>query len=68
MAGLFGAKQPKPKPVVPLPDASDPLIKSAENERLRLIAARSGRTSTNLSQPAGSGGVNSYANSTYGQN
>lgn len=68
MAGLFGGgpKQPAPAPVVPMADMNSPLIKSTENERLRQIAARGGRTSTNLSQ--GSGGTNAYANSTYGQN
>ncbi len=66
MGALFGGKQPKPAPVVPIPDADSPLIKATENERLRQIAARSGRKSTDLS--GGTGGTQSYANSTYGQN
>lgn len=47
MSGLFGAKTPKPEPVVPMPDEQEQ--DAARKKQLMEARARSGRASTILS-------------------
>ena len=65
MGSLFKREAPpKPKPVA-MPDLDSPVMKAGEDARRRQIAARSGRSSTILSRPEGTGGA--YRNSLLGQ-
>ena len=57
MGGLFGGNDappptppPPPKPTPPMPDLESPLVKEAEEQRMRAIIGRSGRASTELSR------------------
>lgn len=55
---------PKPAPVVPLPDANDPVAKQQRIQREKETANTKGRASTNLSP---SNGAPSYVNKVLGQ-
>lgn len=66
MGSLFKRPDPpeRPKPVA-MPDTESPAMRAAEAMRRQQIAARSGRSSTILSRPEGTGGA--YRNSLLGQ-
>lgn len=58
MSGLFGGGDspppptppPPPKPTPPMPDLESPMVREAEDQRMRAIIGRSGRRSTELTQ------------------
>lgn len=76
MGALFGSKSsaPKPTPVTRMPDEEDPTIQEARRRAAATTQARSGRTSTVLTnraqRAAGQGtqaGTSAYTNSFLGQ-
>lgn len=68
MGNLFKPKMPEVAKPVRMPDPEDPETNEAEERKRRQIAARSGRTSTILSQRSGGGaGTQAFTNSLLGQ-
>jgi hypothetical protein len=71
MGGLFGGGTPKPTPVTRMPDDEDPTVVEARRRAAQQQQARSGRSSTVLSnrqRPAsGQAGTQAYGNSLLGQ-
>lgn len=75
MGGLFGGSKPKPAPVVRMPDEEDPAVLEAKRRQAAAEQARSGRTSTvltnraqrNAAQPGTQAGTTAYKNSLLGQ-